>query len=77
MLKPDDCQVIIDNVNGRFLFRHTKMQCDRRSVSWSQRGMEEAVRLSLRIMWEWELDVRGGDCPLPSEWVGDMFDEGR
>lgn len=71
--KPEDCHVVVDRNNGRFLFRHSKVQCDRRSISWTQRGMDEAVKASLRIMWEWEVEWRGGTCPLPSEWIGDLF----
>jgi hypothetical protein len=36
----------------------------RRSVSWTQRGMEEASTAALRTRWEWREAVTGGPYPL-------------
>lgn len=68
--KPDSCFVIFDQNNGRFLFRHALIKGQRRSISWTVRGMESAVVESLRIMWAWEREVNGTECPLPHDWIG-------
>lgn len=64
-LKPDKVSVVCDQVNGRFLFHHSAMPTERKSISWTRRGQRLAMIESLKVMWGWEADVSGMICPLP------------
>ncbi len=71
--KPENAIVTSDDANGRFLCRHLLIKGSRQSVSWTRRGMDAAVAIVLRLCWEWEVEVSGIDCPLPAEWIGELF----
>lgn len=64
-LKPASCVVITDRPNGRFLVHHEAMPTQRKSISWTRRGVSVAVLETLKLLWAWERDVSGIDCPWP------------
>ena len=71
-LKPDSAVVYKDSSEGRFLLHHKGIPGTRRSVSWTQRGEEEAIRESLNTLWSWECSFSGDDCPIDPEYIGEL-----
>lgn len=56
---PPGGSCIEDIPSGRFLF--TYPGCTRRSVSWTLRGEQEAVRMTLHQLWSWHCDRIGAE----------------
>lgn len=56
-----DASCIEDDSNGRFLFSAPGRS--RRSISWTLRGEQAAVRQALQVMWEWHCERTGGVMP--------------
>ena len=61
---PDTVRCRVVQVEGRYLLYQEGS--DRRSVSWTARGGEEAVREALRVAWRMHKDTTGEDPP--KEW---------
>lgn len=50
--KPSSASITIDSVNGGFLLLQPSLGLDRRSISWTQRGMHAAQFALLDLAWE-------------------------
>ena len=61
--KPATSRVDVDDANGRFLLYFPNR--DRRSVSWTARGMKEASLVALQILWGFAWKDLGHKCPTP------------
>lgn len=71
--KPPGAVCAIDQIAGRFRMHHRLAPGSTRSVAWTMRGHEAAVRESLKIMWSWEVGLTGRSCPLPADMVGELY----
>ena len=59
--KPAAAKVFVDDANGRFRLFYKPFHD--RSISWTTRGQADAVLMSLRQLWEWNLTVTGEGAP--------------
>ena len=73
-LKPPGCVCHVDHIAGRCQMHHKLAPGSSRSVAWTFRGIEAAVRESLKLMWSWEVGLTGRSCPLPKGIVGELYD---
>lgn len=60
---PEPARICTDDRNGRFLLHYGEF--DRRSVSWTVRGVPEATLSALKILWGWHTLSTGAECPIP------------
>lgn len=58
----DRCKVFADDRCGRFLVSYVGE--DRRSFSWTKRGMREAQLLAARYLWARHQVHTGQECPF-------------
>ena len=67
LLKPAQGVVVVDERNGRYLVSHRLLEATRKSFSWTKRGVDCAVALSLVQLWSWDTSRTGQCIPLPAE----------
>lgn len=49
--KPEEARVMADALNGRYKLTYPGERV--RSISWTERGHEAAVKIALEILWQW------------------------
>jgi hypothetical protein len=59
-LLPSVAHCFVDDANGRYVVTY---RAQRKSYSWTQRGVVEAARLVLRTAWQWHELATGEVCP--------------
>lgn len=59
--KPAAAKVFVDDANGRFRLFYKPFHD--RSISWTTRGQADAVLMSLKQLWEWNLAATGEGAP--------------
>jgi hypothetical protein len=59
-LLPSFAHCFVDDANGRYVVTY---RAQRKSYSWTQRGVVEAARCVLRTAWEWHELATGEVCP--------------
>lgn len=60
---PAGLKLTVDSANGRFRFSYFDRGPN--SVSWTERGMQNASLEVLRISWQWACERTGEQCPIP------------
>lgn len=65
---PPGARTVCDERNGRFLMHYRDH--DRRSISWTKRGVQAAALETLRMYWQWHEEATGEGPPVPLEQMG-------